>query len=29
MRAALEVTIPNYAGAILAADELLDALKTH
>ena len=27
MHAALEVNIPNYAGAILTADEIVDALK--
>jgi ureidoacrylate peracid hydrolase len=27
MHAALEVNIPNYASAILTADEVLDALK--
>jgi nicotinamidase-related amidase len=27
MYAALEVNIPNYAGAILTADEIVDALK--
>jgi ureidoacrylate peracid hydrolase len=27
MHAALEVNVPNYAGAILTADEVVDALK--
>ncbi len=28
MRAALEINMPNYASAVLTADEVLDALKT-